>query len=50
MQTAGNAGGKAPDAMMCAAERVISRVSKYLSSLVLTLTAPTVSRVRRPLR
>ncbi len=50
MQTAGNAGGKAPDAMMCAGDSVISRLSKYLSSLLLTFTAPTVSRVWRRLR
>jgi hypothetical protein len=43
MRTAGNAGGSAPDAMMCFTPISPSRLSKYFISLVRTCAAPTVS-------
>ena len=44
MRTAGNAGGNAPDAMMCLTPISPSRLSKYCIVLVRTCAAPTVSR------
>ena len=44
MRTAGNAGGSAPDAMMCLTPSGTSRLSKYRIMLVRTCAAPTVSR------
>src|SRR6478672_5457138 len=44
MRTAGNAGGNAPDAMMCSTPSLQSRLSKYRISLVRKWAAPTVRR------
>src|SRR5258707_8651354 len=43
IRTAGNAGGSAPDAMMCFTPSSQSRLSKYRIWLVRTCAAPTVS-------
>src|SRR6266576_5629453 len=45
MRTAGNAGGSAPDAIICLTPNLQSRLSKYLIRLERTWAAPTVSRV-----
>src|SRR6266513_775725 len=44
MRTAGNAGGSAPDAIICLTPNLQSRLSKYLIRLERTWAAPTVSR------
>jgi hypothetical protein len=44
MRIAGNAGGSAPDAMMCLTPSMESRLSKYRIWLVRTCAAPTVRR------